>query len=143
MVDRRADGVLTMKILVDNIRAVMLVSGALTLTMLQAAFAPDAALTSTFGATIDGPPAQVVARNWGVLIALMGGMLVYGAFRPHVRRMALTVAGLSKLAFIALVLAHGADFLAHQAGIAIVVDAVMVTLFAAYLAATPRTVASH
>ena len=132
-----------MGFLVDNIRAVMLVSGALTLTMLQAAFSPDAALVSTFGAPLEGAPAQLVARNWGVLIALMGGMLVYGAFRPHVRRMALAVAGLSKLAFIALVLAHGSAFMAHQAGVAIAIDAVMVALFAAYLLATPRTARSN
>jgi len=125
--------------LIGNIRAVMVVSGLLTLTMLQAALSPDAAMASTFGAAIEGPHAEVVVRNWGVLIALMGGMLVYGAFRPHVRRMALAVAGLSKLAFIVLLLAHGREFLAHAAGIAIAADAVMVVLFAIYLAATPRT----
>jgi hypothetical protein len=126
--------------LVKHIRWVMLVSGALTFSMIQAAFAPDAALASMFGAGVDGTHAQIVVRNWGVLIALMGAMLVYGAFRAHVRRMALTVAGLSKLAFIALVLAHGAEFVGHHAGIAVAIDSVMVTLFAAYLAATPRTV---
>ena len=132
-----------MQLLVRNIRVVMVISGLLTLTMLQAALAPDAALTATFGAPIDGAAAGIVARNWGVLIALVGGMLVYGAFRTHVRRMALTVAGLSKLAFIALVLAHGREFLAHQAGVAVCVDAVMVALFAAYLAITPRTARSN
>jgi len=125
--------------IVKHIRWVMLVSGALTFTMIQAAFAPDAALASTFGAGVDGRDAQIVVRNWGVLIALMGAMLVYGAFHAHVRRMALAVAGTSKLAVIALVLAHGAEFIGHQAGMAVAIDAVTVILFAAYLAATPRT----
>lgn len=120
---------------------VMLVSGALTCTMLYAALAPQASLRSTFGESIEGPVAEIVTRNWGVLIALVGGMLIYGAFRPAVRPLVLTVAGLSKMAFIGLVLAHGDRFLGEQAGVAIAIDSVMVLLFAAYLVgrrASPR-----
>ena len=57
----------------------MFVSGALTLTLLYAAIAPEAALRSTFGESMEGPVADVVVRNWGALIALMGAMLIYGA----------------------------------------------------------------
>ena len=77
--------------------------------------------------------AEIVTRNWGVLITLVGAMLIYGAFRPAVRSLVLTVAVVSKLAFIALVLGHGARFLSYQAGMAVTVDGVMVLLFAAYL----------
>ena len=88
----------------------MLVSGALTCTMAYAAIAPQAALLSTFGETLQGPVAEIVVRNWGVLITLMGAMLIYGAFNPPVRSFALAVAGVSKLAFIALVLSPAAVF---------------------------------
>lgn len=36
-------------------------------------------MRSTFGDELHGPVAEVVVRNWGVLIGLMGVMLTYGA----------------------------------------------------------------
>lgn len=124
--------------LVARIHWLMALSGVLTCTMVVALVAPQSALQTTFGATIEGPVGDVVVRNWGALIALVGAMLIYGAFRPAVRGLVLTVAGLSKAVFIALVLAHGTQFLAFQAGAALAVDAAMVVLFACYLLASPR-----
>jgi len=112
---------------------IMLVSGLLTCTMVYALIAPRAALQSTFGEVIEGDVAEIVVRNWGMLIALVGVMLVYGAFRVAVRPLVLTVAGLSKVTFIALVLSIGPQFLTAQAGVAVVSDLVQVLLFAAYL----------
>ena len=57
--------------IVAKIKSIMLVSGALTCTMPYAALAPQAALRSTFGETLEGPLAEIVVRNWGALIALM------------------------------------------------------------------------
>ena len=122
--------------IVRYIHVLMFVSGALTLTMLYAAFAPETALTSNFGESLSGPVADVVVRNWGALIGLMGAMLIYAARKPAVRPMALVVAGTSKAIFIALVLSHGDRFLGYQAGTAVAVDAVRVLLFAAYLVKT-------
>ena len=119
--------------IVAHIDRIMYVSGVLTLTMVYAAFAPQAALQSTFGESLTGPVAEVVVRNWGALIALMGGMLIYGAGRPPVRPLVLTVAGASKLVFVGLVLSQGARFVDDQGGVAIVVDSVWVLVFAAYL----------
>jgi hypothetical protein len=122
-----------MNFIAANIRWIMLVSGALTCTMAYAAIAPQAALLSTFGESLEGPLAEIIVRNWGALITLVGAMLVYGAFNPPVRSLALTVAGVSKLVFIALVLSQGGRFLGYQAGIAIAIDLVWVVLFACYL----------
>ncbi len=124
--------------LVARIHWLMLLSGALTSTMVAALVAPESALQSTFGAALEGPVADVVVRNWGALIALVGGMLIYGAFKPAVRVLVLTVAALSKATFIGLVLAQGTQFLAYQAGVALAIDGVMVVLFAAYLLAASR-----
>jgi hypothetical protein len=126
-----------MRWIVGGIRWVMLVSGVLTCTMLYAAIAPQAALRSSFGETLEGPLADVVVRNWGVLIGLVGGMLIYGAFVPAVRSLVLVVAGLSKLAFIGLVLAHGERYLG-RAGVAVAFDLVMVVLYAGHLVASRR-----
>jgi hypothetical protein len=119
--------------IVANIHRIMYVSGAVTLTMVYAVIAPEAALRSTFGESINGPIADVVVRNWGALIGLIGAMLIYAARKPAVRPLALTVAGASKAVFIALVLSQGGRLLAHQAGIAVVVDLMWVAVFAAYL----------
>jgi hypothetical protein len=121
--------------IVANIRWIMLFSGVLTSTMIYAALAPQAALAATFGETLDGPVAHIVVRNWGALITLVGGMLIYGAFNPLQRPLILIVAGASKAVFVALVLSQGQRYLSH-AGIAVVIDLVMMGLFAWYLLAT-------
>jgi hypothetical protein len=105
----------------------------LDLTMVYAAISPAGALRSTFGQTLDGPVAEIVVRNWGALICLVGAMLIYAAFHPPSRALALVVASVSKLVFIALVFVHGRQFLRYQVGPAVVIDAVMVSLFVAYL----------
>ena len=81
----------------SSMKWIMLLSGVLTSTMIYAAIAPDAALQSpVFGETLSGPLAQIVVRNWGALIALIGARLIYGAFNPASRPLVLTVAGISK-----------------------------------------------
>jgi hypothetical protein len=79
-----------------------------------------------------------VVRNWGALIALIGAMLIYAAGQPALRPMALTIAGASKLIFVALVLSHGSRFLGFSAGIAVVVDSAWVVIFAIYLLTPSR-----
>lgn len=127
-----------MRWLERGIKWIMLVSGVLTFTMVYAALQPSKALTSAFGESLEGPVANIVVRNWGALITLVGALLVYGAFRSEARSVALVVAGLSKLIFIALVLTFGRQFLSHQVGISVAVDSVMVVLFALYLALGSR-----
>ena len=117
----------------NNIKWIMLISGALTSTMIYAAIAPQAALHSTFGIGLEGPLAEIIVRNWGALITLVGTMLIYGAFKPVSRPLILVVAGTSKLIFISLVLIYGSQYLGQQAGFAIAIDLVAVGLFIGYL----------
>lgn len=125
-----------MSIVTDNIFWIMIVSGALTLTMLFAFVAPSAALRANFGETLDGPLAEIVVRNWGALIGLVGAMLIYGAYDEPSRPLVLVVAGASKIVFIGLILARGSRFLGKQVGVAVVIDAVMIVLFGTYLVGT-------
>lgn len=129
-----------MKFPVTYIKPIMIVSGLLTCTMAYAAVAPREALFSTLGTDLgDGPLAEILVRNWGVLVTLVGGALVYGAFHPGARALALGIATISKLGFVALVLSLGRDFLGQQAGIAVGIDALWVILFGWFLASThPR-----
>lgn len=119
--------------IVDGIKRIMLVSGALTCSMLYAAIAPQAALRATFGETLEGPLAEIVVRNWGFLITLFGAMLIYGAFKPSARPLILAVAARGKLVFIGLVLAYGRHFLGRQAGLVVTIDSLMIALFAGSL----------
>lgn len=49
--------------LVAQMKWILLVSSALTCTMVYAAVAPEAALTSAFGEPREGPVADIVVRN--------------------------------------------------------------------------------
>ena len=120
-----------MDIIISQFKWIMLAGGLLTMTMLQAAFAPRAALGMMFGEEPHSPLSLLLARNWGVLIGLTGAMLVWGAFHAEARPLVLMVAGASKLTFIGLVLSHPPY--RRKALVALVVDSVLVALFAAYL----------
>jgi hypothetical protein len=124
-----------------QIKWIMLVSGALTCTMLFALVAPRAVLLATFGETLDGQVAEIVVRNWGALIGLVGAMLIHGALVPRSRSLILVVASVSKVIFIGLVLAYGQGYLA-RAGVAVVGDSVMVVLYVLYLLGAARGQAS-
>lgn len=126
-----------MKWIVARIRGIMLVSGALTCTMLFAAIAPQAALRATFGDALQGPLAEIIVRNWGLLIALVGGGLIYGAYHPPSRRLILTMAAVGKLFFIALVLVYGRPYL-HRAALVLASDLTMSALFLGYLVSGDR-----
>jgi len=45
-----------------------------------------AGLQSTFGVPLEGPVTAIAVRHWGALLARIGGMRVYGAYHPPVRR---------------------------------------------------------
>jgi hypothetical protein len=130
-----------MKWVVARIKWIMLISGILTTTMLYAAVAPHAALQSNFGHGLEaaGPLAELIVRNWGVLIGIIGASLIYGAFDPPGRSFILTIAGASKIAFIALLLTVGRDYLGQPVRVALVIDSIMVVLFAVYLVGSRKT----
>jgi len=128
-----------MNMVAKHIKWIMLVSGALTCTLLYAAFSPQAALLNTFGASVSGPLAELIVRNWGVLIFLIGAMLIYGAFNPVHRKLVIIVAAISKIAFIGFLVTIGNQFLS-AAGIAIAVDSGVILLFILYLIGTRREI---
>ncbi len=122
-----------MHFFVSNFKWVMLASGLLTCTMFLALISPQASLNANFGVTVQEQPTEIIVRNWGALIGLMGIMLIYGAFTPAVRKFSLVIASISKLIFITLVLTYGKSYLGFGAGTAVYADSVMIVLFIAYL----------
>lgn len=125
-----------MNVLVDNMQWVLLVCGLLTLSMIQAVFTPRATMRTYFGEAPDSKASDLLMRNWGMLVAAGGALLIYAAFTPEVRPLVLTFVGATKASFITLVLLAGGAVLKKQAGLAVLIDGIMVVLFAAYLLAT-------
>lgn len=125
--------------IVAKIKWIMLVTGALTGAMLFAAIWPSEAVDLLFDRTLESGMARVIVPSWAAHVGLMGAMLIYGAFSPHVRTLTLTVVGSSKLAFLGLMLAQGRQYLDERVGIVIALDMVMVALFAIFLFSGRRT----
>lgn len=121
-----------MKIIDKHIKGLLIFTGLLTCTMIYAVIAPAAALQSTFGASLSGPVAEIVVRNWGALITLIGLSLIYAAFHPIYRRLIVTLASISKIIFITLVVIFGAEYLG-QASAVLIFDGVVVAVFLSYL----------
>jgi len=119
-----------MKLINNNMKWIMLISGALTLTMVLAVITPQLALNSMFGSSLGGPLAEVVVRNWGALIVLIGGMLIYGAYKIEVRNLVLSVAVLSKITFISLVISNGFGIKLFSA---LIFDAILILIFLTYI----------
>ncbi len=120
------------------IKWIMIITGAFTCTAIFAFVAPESALSTMFGADMSDPIADVIVRSFGVLVTIMGGMLIYGAFRPVYRSFILVVVGISKVVFIGLVLVFGSEFL-DKVALTLVLDAITVILFAMYLGSAHET----
>ena len=95
-----------------NIKTIMLVSGFFTCSMIYVVVSPQQALQTMFGVTISGSLAEIIARDWGFLITLVGILLIYGAFRPVHQPLIIIFACVGKAMFIGLVLLLGQEFLA-------------------------------
>ena len=123
-----------MDFIIKNIKWVMLVSGVLTFTMVYGLFAPEAALESMFGVSFKGTLESIIVRSWCALVGLIGAILIYGALNDKSRVFSISVATVSKVIFVSLVMIYGQEFLG-KAGPAIAMDCVTIALAALYLVA--------
>ena len=110
-------------------------AGALTLTLMLAAFAPQMALRLTFGAGVQGGLAEVIVRSWGMLVGLVGAGMIFAAGHPTLHRFAAGMAVLGKLWFIGLLLTLGRGFLPVATG-SLIIDSSVVMALSACLYAT-------
>jgi hypothetical protein len=121
-----------LNIIMTNIKWIMNIAGLLICSIIFAVFAPDAALISMFGEALTQPLAQVVVRSWGFLIFLISALLMYGAYKPEYRNLALVFSSVSKIAFIALIVIFGTQYI-EKSAVTIVLDSVLVVIFLSYL----------
>jgi hypothetical protein len=120
--------------IIKNIKWVMLASGVLTFTMFYGLFAPEAALESMFGVSFNGTLESIIVRSWSALVGLIGAILIYGALNDKDRVFSISVAAVSKVIFVSLVMIYGQEFLG-KVGPAIAIDCVTIALTALYLVA--------
>lgn len=122
--------------LARSMKWIMLITGLLTASIFYYAISPQDSLAADFGHGLDDPLAVLIVRNWAILVGLVGMMLIYGAFVPPARRLVLSVAALSKIAFVLLMLGAGSAYLAYRIRYAVVIDSLEVLIFLAYLLTT-------
>jgi len=110
----------------------MLIAGLLTCSMIIAVFTPHTVLINMFGESLAEPLAQMIVRSWGFLIFLIGTLLIYGAFKPVYRNLAIVMASISKIFFILLIVKFGAQYIDKSLSI-IILDSIIVVIFLSYL----------
>jgi hypothetical protein len=120
-------------VITSYIKPILIVTGALTATMLVQFIAPVWTLRHTFGEVPSGPASLVVARHWGLLLFCVGMLLVYSAFYPTLREPAVVLALVEKAGFVACV--FGTSLRQRRtASIMAAGDAIMTLIFVLYLA---------
>ena len=91
------------EVITSNIEAILIVTGALTATMLAQFVAPSWMVRHVFGEALSKPVSMVLARHWGLLLFCVGALLVYAAFHPPLRGPAVVLALVEKVGFVACV----------------------------------------
>src|SRR5437762_980418 len=89
----------------DTAGLFLLVTGLATAGVVALAIAPATMMRAIFGQPPADDLALLVARHWGLLVGLVGGLLVCAAYRPEMRPPILTAAIVEKAAFALAVLA--------------------------------------
>jgi uncharacterized membrane protein YozB (DUF420 family) len=121
-----------MTLITSNIKWILIIAGALTATMAYAAIAPQGAMMSSFGATLEGPLANIIVRSWGLMVTLIGAMLILSAFRPKYRRLVMSAAAIGKLFLVALIVIEGGAIMTAALPV-VIFDGLVVLIFAAYV----------
>jgi hypothetical protein len=76
----------------SQIEWILLITGLATAGALVLFVAPATMLKMLFGQAPSDAPSLFIARNWGLLVSLVGGLLIYAAYHEEVRVPVLVVA---------------------------------------------------
>ena len=80
-----------------RIELILIVTGAVTATMLSQFLAPSPVLRWIYGEAPTDKVSVALARHWGLLIFCVGALLIYAAFNPPVRAPILVFAVIEKV----------------------------------------------
>ncbi|MGH6750224.1 MAG: hypothetical protein ACRECI_13020 [Methyloceanibacter sp.] len=115
------------------IKPILLVSGVVTASMIVAFFAPGLVLHQLFAEPPADPVSLALMRHWALLVFCFGGLLIYAAYYPGLRKPVLIFTIVEKIAlvlgilFLPLALRSGAYVAAAS-------DATFSALYLLYLA---------
>ena len=127
-----------MKMIVKNIKWVMLIAGGVTCTTLAAALTPQEALLNMFGFNLTEPLAILIVRSWGFLVFLMGALLIYGAFKEDSRVLCIVTAVTSKIGFLLLIFLFGSDYF-DTLWVTVMFDSIVVIILVCFLFSAKTT----
>jgi hypothetical protein len=82
------------------IKPVLLITGLVTASMIAAFFAPAMVLDQLFTGAPTDAVSIALMRHWGLLVFCFGGLLVYAAYRPEVRKPVLVFTIVEKVALV-------------------------------------------
>jgi hypothetical protein len=120
--------------LASSIGWILIVSGIVTAGGGLAALAtPAFLLRFAFGVDREDPATLFFVRHWGVLIAAVGALIVYGAYAPATRLPVLIAASVEKFAVVVLVFFGPLKRTLPMTAIACT-DGLFTVLYVAYLA---------
>ena len=85
--------------LAAQIELILLITGLATAGALAVFVAPATIMRTLFGQAPSDALSLLIARHWGLLVCLVGGLLVYAAYHAEVRFPTLIVAAGEKAAF--------------------------------------------
>ena len=123
-----------MDFIIKNTKWVMLLSGVITASMFYGVLAPEYALKSMFGVSFNGTLEEIIIRSWSSLVGVIGLVLIYGFFSESKRVFCISIASLSKLLFVSLMIIYGQEFF-QQALFAIILDSIVILLTIVFLVA--------
>ncbi len=89
---------------VAHVEWILIVTGLATAGALALVVAPVAIMRAVFGQSPSDSLSLIIARHWALLIFLVGGLIVYAAYRPDIRVPTLFVAVVEKVVFAAAML---------------------------------------
>lgn len=77
---------------------ILVIMGLVTASAVALVFAPKVGLRLVFGEDAPDILTTTVARHWGLLVALVGGLLIYAGYHPEIRSPVMVVAATEKIA---------------------------------------------
>lgn len=115
------------------IKPILLVTGVATASMIAAFFAPATVLSQLFVQPPTDAVSLAVTQHWGLLVFCFGGLLIYAAYRPEVRKPVLVFTIIEKIALVVGLLVLPLE-LRSGAHVVAVSDATFTALYLLFLA---------
>ena len=83
-----------------HIKPILVVTGIITASMIAAFFAPAIVLNQLFSEPPSDAVSLAITRHWGLLVFCFGGLLVWAAYRPEIRKPVLVFTIVEKVALV-------------------------------------------